>query len=251
MVLEQSRRLWHTTPKEVKRKRGYYDPNYLMAGATGGAGIGAMLGGPPGAAVGLAMGAIGGGIAGFFGKKPKRDVADPLAGLRAQLQALAGQVPAQVAKQKELAAARYAQARTEGIQGIRENVRAERGFGASSIEDRLRSELIDKLTKSQAESELASDIWGTKTQADILSGTASMYPGAPEEEQPSWQSNLLGAGANLAVQNWMQEQQWKNLAKYFGGDFGGGMSGSRGVGKALPGLSEGLLDIGSKYLMFS
>ena len=165
---------------------------------------------------------VGAGLFSMFGKKKKsQDQADPLASLRAQLQGLAGQVPAQVAKQKELTAARIAEARRTGTQGIAENIRAERGFGNTSLQDRLNTELYDKLFKSQQEADLASDIWGTKTQADILSGTASMYPGAPPEEEPSWMTNLLGAGAGMAVQNWMQENQWKNLAKYFGGGTGG------------------------------
>ena len=194
-----------------------YDWGTMGAGATGGAGLGFMLGGPPGAAAGLVMGGIGGGIAGLFNKKKDRNVPDPLAGLRLQLQNLAGQVPAQVAKQKELTAARVGQYKEEGQQGIAENIRAARGFGNTSLQDRLNTELLDKLTKTQSEADLASDIWGTKTQADILSGTSSMYPGQTElPEDENWQANLMGAGANLAVQNWMQDQQWKRYAGLFG-----------------------------------
>ena len=189
-----------------------------VGGGLGGAQIGTMLLPGIGTAIGAGIGAIGGGLmgSGIFNKKQDRNVPDPLASLRNQLQALAAGVPAQVARQKELATARYGEARTKGIQGIRENVRGERGFGASSIEDRLITELIDKLSKSQTESELASDVWGTRQQADILSGTASMYPGQTElEQEPDWAANLLGVGANMAVSNWMQENQWKNIAKYF------------------------------------
>jgi len=170
----------------------------------------------------LGIGAIG---SLFGGKKKSQDVPDPLAGLRAQLQGLAAQVPGQVAKQKELTAARMATAKTEGMQGINENIRGERGFGNTSLQDRLNNELIDKLTKSQAEANLASDIWGTQQQASILGSTAGMYPGAAPAEQPSWQSQLMGAGTNMAVQDWMDENKWKNMAKYFGGgDSGGGTS---------------------------
>lgn len=184
-------------------------------------GVGGSLAAP---GVGTALGAGGGYALGNMlesmfgmGKKKSRDVPDPLAGLRAQLQALAAGVPEQVARQKELSAARYAEARKEGTQGIREHIRGEHGFGSSSIEDRLMTELIDKLTKSQSESELASDIWGTKQQADILSGTASMYPSQAElPEEENWQANLLGTGVNMAVQNWQNEQMWKNLANLLG-----------------------------------
>ena len=193
----------------------------------------------------LSAGMMGlGAIGGLFRSKKKRDVQDPLAGLRQQLQSLASGIPAQVAKQKELTASRVGEARRTGLQDIGENIRAERGFGNTSLQDRLNFELIDKLTKSQSEADLASDIWGTKQQADILSGTASMYPGAPPEEEPSWMTNLLGIGTNLAVQNWMDEQKWKNLAKYFGGDM-------RGGGKALPGLRTGLEEAASQYYKFS
>ena len=161
----------------------------------------------------LGIGAVAG-ISSLFSKKKSQDVPDPLAGLRAQLQGLAGQVPGQVAKQKELTAARVAEARKTGMEGINENIRAERGFGNTSLQDRLNAELLDKLTKSQAEADLASDIWGTQQQANILGSTASMYPGVAEEEQPSWQSQLMGQGVNLAVQNYMDENKWKNIGKY-------------------------------------
>lgn len=165
----------------------------------------------------LALFALSKGTSLFGDKKKQRDVPDPLASLRSQLQALAGQVPAQVAKQKELTAGRIGEARRTGIENILENLRAERGFGASSLEPRLTAELQEKLTRAQSEADLASDIWGTGEQARMLAGTARMYPSQPEEEEeePSWATELLGFGSQMAVQNWMQEQQWKNFAKYF------------------------------------
>jgi len=173
--------------------------------------------------------AVGGGIAGAFGafggKKKSQDVPDPLAGLRAQLQGLAAQVPGQVAAQKAQTATRMADYKKEGLEGINENIRGERGFGNTSLQDRLNTELYGKLSKVQAEADLASDIWGTQQQASILGSTAGMYPGAAPAEQPSWQSQLMGAGTNMAVQDWMDENKWKNMAKYFGGgDSGGGTS---------------------------
>ena len=206
MFNESGRRLWHYNSYKVERKR-YFEPLTtttalaLMAAIGGTAGVGA-------------------GIGSMFGKKKQdRNVPDPLAGLRTQLQALAGQIPAQVAKQKEINAARMARYKTEGQQGIAENIRAERGFGNTSLQDRLNMELMDKLTKSQAEADLNADIWGTKTQADILSGTASMYPGQTElEQEPDWAANLLGVGANMAVSNWMQDQQFNRLKGLFSKD---------------------------------
>lgn len=146
---------------------------------------------------------------GLGGKKQSQN--DPLAGLRASLQAissrqeaLAGQVPGLVAKQKELLGQRFGEAKTEGIRDIGENVYAERGFGKTSIYDRLRTELIDKLAKSQAEAELEAEFGGLKLQGDILGqagtmlgSTSGMYPA---EEGPSFMSKLLGAGAGLVGQ---------------------------------------------------
>lgn len=191
----ESRRLWYTSPNQTNN-RVFFDPITIAALGLGAIGLGSSL----------------------FGKKKSQDVPDPLAGLRAQLQGLAGQIPGQVAKQKEITAQRVAEAKTTGAQGIAENIRAERGFGNTSLQDRLNTELADKLFKSQQEADLAAENWGIGQQASILQGTASMYPGAAPEEAPSWQSQLLGAGTNLAVQNWMDENKWKNISKYFGKD---------------------------------
>jgi hypothetical protein len=186
-------------------------------GAVAGFGTGAMLGGPIGAGVGTIIGGIGGGLMG--GKKQSRDVADPLASLRAQLQALAGNIPGQVAKQKEINAERVGRLRSEGSQNIAENIRAERGFGNTSLQDELNRKMEADYLAKQNEADLAADQWGTTTTAEILKGTAGMYPSMTElPEEENWQANLLGMGANMAMQNWQQENQWKNMAKYFGGN---------------------------------
>lgn len=225
MLNESGRRLWHYNTTKVERKRGIL-PLAALAPYIGTTAL------------------LGGGAALAFGRKKKsRDVADPLAGLRAQLQQLASGIPAQMQRQKEITAGRIGEVRTRGMQGIAENIRAERGFGSTSLQDRLNIELAEKLERAQAESDLASDIWGTRQQADILSGTADLYPQQTEiEEQPSWVTNLLGVGANMAVQNWMQENQWKNLAEALGG---GGTTGREG--KILPGFRESLIEPASKF----
>jgi len=177
-------------------------------GALAGFGAGAMVGGPIGAGVGTIIGAVGGGL--MSGKKKSQDQADPLAGIRAQLQSIAAGIPALVEKQKANIRDIYAGYKTEGTQGIGENVYAERGLGNTSIYDRLKAELYDKLAKSQAEAELNAEMSGLSTQANILSGTASMYNTTPPpEEGPSVTSQILGQGANLLTQNWMNTQSDK------------------------------------------
>lgn len=161
---------------------------------------------------------VAGGVSSMFSKKKDRNVPDPLAGLRLQLQQLAGQIPGQVAKQKEINASRTAEARTTGRQDIAENIRAERGFGNTSLQDRLNAELADKLFKSQSEADLAAENWGIGEQSRILAGTAGMYPSQDElPAEENWGANLLGLGAKMAVENYQSENQWKNLAKYMGG----------------------------------
>ncbi|MBM3701732.1 MAG: hypothetical protein FJW63_01865 [Actinobacteria bacterium] len=167
-------------------------------------------------AIPAAMTAVSAGMS-LFGRKKKQDVSDPLAGIRGQLQALAGQVPALVARQKELIGQRFAEAKREGIQDIGEDVYAGRGLGRTSIYDRLRTELVDKLAKSQAEAELSAEFGGLQQQASILGGTAGMYPTAqPAEEGPSTLSKILGAGTSLLAQNWLEEQSMKRLGKILG-----------------------------------
>ena len=203
MLNEGSRKLWHYNTTKVERKR-HFEPitaSVALAGLTAAAGTAG----------------VGAGIFGMFNKKKQnRNVADPLAGLRAQLQALAGRISGQVAKQKEINAARTQQMKTEGQQGIAENIRAERGFGNTSLQDRLNTELMTKLTQGQSEADLAAENWGLGQEASILSGTSGMYPTEIElPQEPNWGANLLGAGAQMAISNWQNEQQWKQMAKYF------------------------------------
>ena len=208
MFNEQGRKLWHTTPQLIDRRR-YFEP----ITATTALALLTAAGGTAG--VGYGIGSM------FGGKKKDRNVPDPLAGLRKRLEGLADDVTGQVAKQKEINAARALEARTTGTQNIGENIRGECGFSNTSLQDRLNAELYDKLFKSQSEADLAADIWGTGQQASILGGTAGMYPKEMElPEEENWGANLLGAGSQMAMQNYMQENQWKNLAKYFGGSGG-------------------------------
>src|SRR3990167_4303663 len=98
MLNEYGRRLWHYNSNKIEQKR-YFEPITATTALAALTAAGGTAGG-------------GAGLFGLFGKKKKsQDQPDPLAGLRAQLQALAGQVPAQVAKQKELTAARVSEAR--------------------------------------------------------------------------------------------------------------------------------------------
>lgn len=153
-----------------------------------------------------------GGIASLFGgKKKTQDVADPLAGIRAQLQSLAAGVPALVARQKQQIGERYGEARAEGVRDIGESVSGERGLGRTSIYDRLKTELTDKLARSQAEAELNAEFGGLTTQANILGGTAGMYPQAQEEEQ-SFLSKIVGPLAQLGT-SYLGNQQLASLFK--------------------------------------
>jgi hypothetical protein len=169
-----------------------------------GTGIGSF-GGPITAGIG---GMIGSSLGSLFDKKKGKE--DPLAGLRSQLQAisnrqmaLAERVPGLVAEQKRLIGERFGEERTKGIESIGERVYAEGGMGRTSIFDRLRTELVDRLARSQAEAELAADYQGLQTQgsilgqaANVLGSTSGMY--TPEE--PSTLSKILGWGANLVGQ---------------------------------------------------
>ncbi len=198
MLDRNGRRLWHNNTTKVEKKR-YFEPISMTAAL---AGLTATAG----------TAGVGAGIWSLFGgkKKQSRDVPDPLAGIRQQLQALAGQVPGLVEKQKANIRDIYSGYKTEGEQGIGENVYAERGLGRTSIYDRLKTELYDKLAKSQAEAELNAELGGISTQANILSGTAGMYPTQTElPEEPSKIAPILGAGTSLLAQNWMNEQSWK------------------------------------------
>lgn len=127
----------------------------------------------------------------FGGKKQE----DPLAGVRSQLQSLASGVPDLVARQKAQIADRYAQEKKQGIEDIGEEVYGARGFGRTSIFDKLRTDLVDKLSRAQSADELAADQWGTTTQANILGNMGSMVPKQTETQSPL--TTLLGSGIGL------------------------------------------------------
>lgn len=151
--------------------------------------------------------------------------------LYTQLKALGARVPEQVAAQKANTAARIDTARTEGTQSINENIRAERGFGNTSLQDRLNSELADKLLRAQSEADLNSDIWGTNTEADLLSKAYDSLPKATTE-QPSWQSNLMNGVGNI-FGNWLgtgsnSSDLLSGIMKMFGGG-GNGVGSSQGT----------------------
>lgn len=198
---------------------------FSWGGMGGGAASGAMLGSIfPG--IGTAIGAIGGGLLGAFGGGRDASKDDPLAGIRAQLNAvasrkmaLAEEVPGLVGRQKQLIGERYGREKEQGIQGIGENVYAERGMGRTSIFDTLRTNLIERLAQGQSADELAAEMAGLQMQSNILGGAGGLYgaaAGVPyPEQQPSALSGILGGaaslGANILGQNWLGEQQSKRL----------------------------------------
>jgi len=153
----------------------------------GGAGAGALAGftagsvlGPIGSGVGTAVGA---GLGGFFGGGGEATKDDPLAPIRQKLLQLAEGIPDLVSRQKELIGEKFGKARRTGLEDITENVRGERGFGASSIESRLRSELIEGLAGKQAESELEAELAGVGLQSQLLTGAGGIpIQDIPEEE---------------------------------------------------------------------
>ena len=103
------------------------------------------------------LGIEGAGAYSLFGNK-KSSQDDPLAGIRQQLLALSGQVPEMVSRQKELIGERFKEAEQKGVESIGEDVYATRGFGkGTTIYDRLKTELIDKLARSRAEAELQAE----------------------------------------------------------------------------------------------
>src|SRR3990167_6407225 len=177
MLDGNNKKLWYYNSNRIERKRYQWQiPAAMMA-----VGVGASL----------------------FGKKKKKSQEDPLAPIRQQLMALSGQVPEMVARQKRLLGERYGTLREEGVRDIGENVYAERGLGRTSIYDRLRTELIDKLARSQAESELQTEMGGLELQSGILGRAGGLVTSEqPEVEEPSLTSKLLGAGASLIGQEY-------------------------------------------------
>jgi hypothetical protein len=134
--------------------------------------------------IGAGVGLLGGLLS---GSKKKQEVQDPLAGIRAQLQGLAGQIPGMVARQKENIAKEYGALKDQGQKQIGEDVYATRGFGRTSIEDRLRNELYDKLARGQSADELNAEKWGLSEQARIL-GSLPATPVQEETTNPWWQT---------------------------------------------------------------
>lgn len=132
-----------------------------------------------------------------FGKK-KQDTFDPLAGVRSQLQALSSQIPGLVSKQKESIGKTYESAKKEGLINVAEDVHANRGLGRTTLEDRLRTDLLDKLAQSQSREELAADQWGLQGQMGALSSMAGMYPPQQQEAASPWGDMLVGGGALAA-----------------------------------------------------
>lgn len=175
----------------VHDQRGEWSWAGMGGGAMSGASMGSSFG-PWGTVIGGVGGAILGGFAG--GGEEKEDEDDPLADIRAQLRALSSEVPGLVAREKALIGERFGEAREKGIQDIGESVRGERGFGSSSIEERLKAELIDKLARSQSEAELAAEMKGLQMRSNIL-GQVGQF--TPTEEEPTFGEQLLGIGGEL------------------------------------------------------
>ena len=181
------RRLWHNpSMKSIERKR-YFEP----LTATTALALMTALGGTAG---------VGYGISSLFGKKKKAQQDDPLAGIRQQLMDLSSGVPALVARRKEAIKNMFADYQKTGMENIQENVHAERGFGKTSLESSMTTDFMDKLAKSQAEEELNADFQGLQTQGNLLRLAGGMGVTAPTAEEPSFMSQILGMGSQLAFQ---------------------------------------------------
>ena len=164
----------------------------------------ALLGIPLATGAGsAAVSALGlGGLAGMgwlFGRGKKKEQYDPLAEIRNKLMGLADEIPGLVAKRKERIGELFGEAKRTGMEGIEENIHAERGFGRTSIEDRLKTELIKKLAGGQAEAELGAEEWGLASRANILSGMSGLMP-EPVEEKPSLLEGLFELGGEYLGQ---------------------------------------------------
>jgi len=142
-----------------------------------------------------------GGATNWFGMGGKKEEKqnDPLANIRDQLLGLASNVPELVSRQKEMIGQQFGAARKAGLINVGEDIHARRGMGATTLEDRLRTELLDKLARGQATSELEAEKWGLGMQASLLGQAGGMMP-QPEEEEPAWWESMLGMGGQLAGQ---------------------------------------------------
>lgn len=146
-----------------------------------------------GSLIGAGVGLLGG----LLGKK--KEQYDPLASIRGQLQGLAQNVGGIVQQEKQANQRRATMARESGTRGINEGVYANRGMGRTSIQDRLSSELSDKLFASQAEADLAAEKWGVDEQARILGSMAGMYP--EQQEEPNWWEGI-GKAIGGGIDTW-------------------------------------------------
>lgn len=182
------KRLWNYTKRILTNQKGFVITP-LIAGTIGTA---ALLGG------GAAAGMFGGG-----GEKEQKD--DPLAPIRQQLMGLAAGVPEMVEARKKQIGEMYGAAKEEGLADIGEDVRGRRGWGPSSIETRLGTELREKLGRGQASAELGAEEWGLSAQMRALGGAGSVpFPQEEAEEAPWWQ-DVLGSVGEVAGYGGMED----------------------------------------------
>lgn len=184
------RKLWnHFKTHVIHDEKGQWGSS--IGGAIGG-GIG-LFGGPGMAALGAGAGA---GIGSMFDPKESKD--DPLAGIRQQLQSLASRVPGLVSRRQEQIRDIFGEARETGLEDIGEEMRGERGFGATTIEPERRVELLRKLGLSESEALLQAEFGGLELEAGIL-GRMGEFTRMPTEE-PSFVEQLFGVGGELLGQ---------------------------------------------------
>ncbi|GAG07455.1 unnamed protein product, partial [marine sediment metagenome] len=117
---------------------------------------------------------------------------DPLAPIRQQLMSLSAQVPGMVEARKAQIGAQFGAARERGLGEIAETVRGRRGWGPTSIQARLGTELRGELGRAQAGAELGAEEWGLSAQMRALGGAGGMVSPEMPEEEPWWQ-DVLGA----------------------------------------------------------
>ena len=154
----------------------------------------------PYALAGLGMGGLGAWSI-FGGGEKKKTLEDPLAGIRAQLQSLSGEIPGMVEKRKELLRQQFGATREQGLEDIGEEYQAGRGFAPmSSMERGARGDWMDKIARSLASEELGAEEWGVGQQRATLSA-AMGAPGQYVEEPPSFGEQLLGTYGQMAGQS--------------------------------------------------
>lgn len=136
---------------------------------------------------------VGYGVGEMFGAwgKHKRDVNDPLSGIRAQLQALAS-TGLNLEEMQNMIRKRTQQRKTEGMGDIAEEVYASRQV-PGSIHTKLVTDFLDKLATGEEESLLNAEIMDKKFRMGSLQ-TAMGYP-PPEEEPTAFEQMLPIAGS--------------------------------------------------------